>query len=93
MSDDLISRKAVIEILVSEFNKHVDIFIAGRIIGLINDLPAAFDKEKVNEEIREKGEKVCASVKCSGKCEDCEHCEHGILVKAVIKIVDKSGKI
>lgn len=90
MSDDLISRKAVIDILVPEFNKHVDMFIAGKIIGLINELPAAFDEEKMNEEIREKGEKFCESVKCAEECEDCGY---RILMKAIIKIVEKSGKI
>ena len=52
MSDDLINRKAVINALIPELNEHGDMYFAGKVIGLVNDIPTAFDKEKVMAKLR-----------------------------------------
>lgn len=104
MSDDLISRKAVIDYLREQNNnviieKHKDGFVSedtcrgmesaiSAFRNFILTLPTAFDKEKVIEEMKKIGKRLCVSVKCS---EDCQNCEHGIMMKALIEIVKKGG--
>lgn len=55
---------------------------------IISDQPTAFNKEKVIEEMKNIGQSFCVSVKCP---EDCQDCEHGVTMKALIEIVEKGG--
>ncbi|MFQ6932341.1 MAG: hypothetical protein ACLRR3_15520 [Eubacterium sp.] len=54
----------------------------------INDVPTAYDVNKVIEELKEMGNKYCKSVECNGEC-DC--CEHASMMQGVIKIVKGGG--
>ena len=85
MSDDLISRKAVLELLFKDGEWCTDI---STIYERVENLKTAFEKEKVIEEMKKTGKRFCVSVRCS---EDCQNCEHGVLMKALIEIVEKGG--
>lgn len=89
---DLISREEVLERLqiLKKFNTAEiiqDVIDAAE--QQINFCSTAFDKEKVIEEIKNLGEKFCTSVKCSG---DCQNCDHGVMMRLLIEIVEKGGK-
>lgn len=91
MNNDLISRTAVLQILYDvkdddDTPKNYGTLLD--IIRQIRELPVAFDKEKVIEEMKKTGKRFCVSVRCS---EDCQNCEHGVLMKALIEIVKKGG--
>lgn len=82
MSDDLISRKALINIL--NILKGVDkdwLLTINQIIDFIEDQPIAFDKEKVIEEIKEYSKTVPLYWNCNG----------GDLVNKIIDIIEKGG--
>lgn len=55
---------------------------------ILEEVKTAFDKKKVIEEMQETGVRFCVNVKCP---EDCQNCEHGVLMKALIDIVGKGG--
>ena len=57
-------------------------------IELINSRPTSFNKEMVIDEMKKTGVRFCVNVKCP---EDCQNCEHGVLMKALIDIVGKGG--
>lgn len=82
--DDLISRKEALDML----RGNVLVDVTTEIEKTLEDVPVAFDKEKVIEEMQKAGGRFCISVKCQ---EDCQNCEHGILMKALIAIVEKGG--
>ena len=84
MRDDLISRKSLIENL----NKFAPEHYSALLNDLITKEPTAFNKEKVIEKMKKTGKRFCVSVRCS---EDCQNCEHGVLMKALIEIVEKGG--
>ena len=81
MSDDLISRKSLLENLNSFAPEHYS--------ALVNDLivkePVAFDKEKVIEQIRERVSD-CYLEYC-GKYNNCLQCRSD----EAVKIVEKGG--
>lgn len=60
-----------------------------------NDIPTAYDVEKVVEEITEKAERYCDSVSCEdnprGLTYLCTDCEHYCLTKGIIEAVRKGG--
>ena len=84
MSNDLISRKSLIENL----NKFAPEYYTTLVNDLIMKEPTAFYKEKVIEKMKKTGKRFCVSVRCS---EDCQNCEHGVLMKALIEIAEKGG--
>lgn len=82
MSDDLISRKDLLE-------KVKDYFISpDGALRLIESQPTAYDVGKVIKSINEIGQRYCNSVKCDKNCEDCEH---GCLMRAIINAVRSGG--
>lgn len=95
MSNDLINRSEVISLIDKlgyvncfdpkdyECNNRVD-----KIRRSIVELPTAYDLDKVVEQIKEKGKRVCCSVKCNDNCNDCEH---GCLMNAILSIVKEGG--
>lgn len=78
MSDDLISRKSLIENL----NKFAPEHYNSLVNGLIAKEPTAFDKEKVIEELKEQIELVSYNPMTAGRY---------IKKDRVIKIVEKGG--
>lgn len=86
MSDDLISRKVLIADMKSR--KYIDKALCEIFETVVDEAPTAFDKEKVIEELKKTGKRFCVSARCS---EDCQNCEHGVLMKALIEIVKKGG--
>lgn len=55
---------------------------------VIESQPTAFDLESVMQQIKDKGAKLCCSVKCN---DDCENCEHGVLMKSIIEILKSAA--
>lgn len=53
--DKLISANSIIQKLIPILNENGDMYLAGRIIGVIDSEPVAFDKEKVIEDLKEEG--------------------------------------
>lgn len=86
MSNDLISRKAVIEAV----DKHTreDGALNDDISVILEEVETAFDKRKVLEEIYTIGRRWCRSASSEEECDDCGH---GALMNAVIEIVEKGG--
>ena len=95
MSDDLISRQAAYKAfsdylnrnIIGEVSSQTELSI-GEIASVIKSIPTAFYKEKVIEEMKNCGERFCISVKCSG---DCQNCDHGVMMRSIIEIVEKGG--
>lgn len=98
MIDDLISRKAMLDILnlrLMDYSRdrnsgvqRIAVMYEYEIIPLVEKQDTAFDKEKVIEEMKKTGKRFCVSVRCT---EDCQNCDHGVLMKALIEIVEKGG--
>lgn len=55
---------------------------------LIDAQPTAYDVDKVLEQVKEKGTRICCSVKCTENCEDCEH---GCLMRGILETVKAGG--
>ena len=53
--DKLISANSIIQKLIPILNENGNMYLAGRIIGVIDSEPVAFDKEKVIEDLKEEG--------------------------------------
>lgn len=60
MSDDLISRKAAVELVIAEYDRfqanggsHSGRYELDKAIKMLQNMPTAFDKEKVIEELRQ----------------------------------------
>lgn len=88
MSDDLISRKAVLDILTEERIRNS--ILASPAFGemlaqRIKNIPTAFDKEEVIEEIRE--EVSDCYLEYCGKYNNCLQCR----ADEAVKIVEKGG--
>ena len=85
MSDDLISRKALLENLMEEIPLAENVHIFKDII---KNQPTAFDKEKVKIQIKNKvGIGMCQEENCKKYNNDCELCR----VETAITIVEKGG--
>ena len=50
--------------------------------------PTAYDVEAVVENVYEIGRRFCNSVKCNKECQDCDH---GVLIKAIIAEIRNGG--
>lgn len=97
MSDDLIGRKALFnELFVRNGkvcpNNDIDNFPINLNVKdvkqTIRNAPTAYDVDKVVRSINEIGKRYCNSVKCDKNCEDCEH---GCLMRAIINAVKSGG--
>ena len=62
MSDDLISRKAAVELVIAEYDRfqanggsHSGRYELDKVIKMLQNMPTAFDKENVVEELKEEG--------------------------------------
>lgn len=104
MSDDLISRKETERVLKecisdishtqrgyeseNEILKEVGILKAISCIINPQIVPTAYDVDKVVKTINEIGKRYCNSIKCEKNCEDCEH---GCLMRAIINAVKSGG--
>lgn len=53
-----------------------------------DDIPTAYDVDKVVKSISEVGERYCNSVKCDKNCNDCDH---GCLMRTITNIVKRGG--
>lgn len=90
MSDDLISRKAVLDILTEERIRNS--ILASPAFGemlaqRIKNIPTAFDKEKVIEELDKLTGEECTLHECGIRSERCKPC----IAKKAIEIVEKGG--
>lgn len=63
MSDDLISRKAAVELVIAEYDRfqanggsHSGRYELDKVIKILQNMPTTFDKEKVIEEIQKEGD-------------------------------------
>ena len=83
MSDDLISRKALIVDMKSR--KYIDKALCEIFETVVDKAPTAFDKEKVIEQIRERVSD-CYLEYC-GKYNNCLQCR----ADEAVKIVEKGG--
>ena len=94
MSDDLISRKALIgteRLLMTDIvqNNPTAKYILEQVLFDIENAPAAFDKKKVIEELKNLKDSL---IDCKDLCDECIEieCDQCALKKA-IKIVEKGG--
>ena len=62
MSNDLISRKAAVELVIAEYDRfqanggsHSGRYELDKVIKMLQNMPTAFDKENVIEELKEEG--------------------------------------
>ena len=70
MSDDLISRKAVIDILLEKLIKNGDMYLAADVPKWVESLPTAFDKEKTIKELKQNRDITEAEYKVAGEYGD-----------------------
>ena len=85
---DLISRSELISIIEREYREYGDDYDIEQILGDIEDMPTAFDVDKVVEELnRIRAKKTCNKEKCDTK-EICRIC----VVDDAIEIVKQGGK-
>ena len=92
MSDDLISRKDLIgteRLLMTDIveNNEVAKYILEQVLYDIEHAPAAFDKEKVIEELMKCSDDPCTLHECGVRSEYCSAC----MAKKAIEIVEKGG--
>lgn len=88
MSSDLISR----QILIQRISKRYDIqyrgYSFGELVDCIKTQSIAYDVDKVVEQIKYIGTAYCSSVGCDN---DCSNCDHGVIMREIIKVVRKGG--
>ena len=84
---DLISRSELISIIESEYREYGDDYDIEQILGDIEDMPTAFDIDRVVEELELiRAKKTCNKEKCDTK-EICRIC----VVDDAIEIVKRGG--
>ena len=88
MRDDLISRKAAVELVIAEYDRfqsnggsHSGRHELDKVIKMIQNMPTTFDKGKVIEELKQISEFLCAAVNFNGAA----------CVDQTIEIVKKGG--
>lgn len=95
MSEDLISRKALLEVIdisfiipILKMNLRPEHEAVLKIREIIMNMPTAFDKEKVKIQIKNKvGIGMCQEKNCKKYNNDCDACR----VETAIEIVEKGG--
>lgn len=95
MSDDLISRKAAVELVIAEYDRfqaaggsYSGRYELDKAIKMLQNMQTAFDKEKVIKDMYLTGRKYCENVSCEEECDDCDH---RVIMNSLIKIVEKGG--
>lgn len=83
MSDDLISRKFLLE--CAEYDNNGRLIIPYR---YVKNAPTAFDKEKVLDELGELTGEECTLHECGIRSEKCKAC----IAKKAVEIVDRGGQ-
>ena len=99
MSDDLISRKAAVELVIAEYDSfqanggsHSGRCELDKVIKMIQNMPTAFDKEKVVEELnRLRAIYFLTIANTVDKKLDCAYKYVGTALDKVIEIVEKGG--
>lgn len=99
MSDDLISRKAAVELVIAEYDSfqanggsHSGRYELDKVIKMIQNMPTAFDKEKVVEELnRLRAIYFLAIANTVDKKLDCAYKYVGNALDKAIEIVEKGG--
>ena len=88
MSDDLISRKALKQIIDHDFYEHYTKYhdtdqraLIDMVMDDIDEMPVAFDKEKVIEELKEAGQ----------ECNECNDTCGEEAIEYAVEIVEKGG--
>lgn len=94
MSDGLISRKALLEVIdisfiipILKMNLRPEHEAVLKIREIIMNMPTAFDKEKVIEELDKLTGEECTLHECGIRSERCKPC----IAKKAIEIVEKGG--
>ena len=90
MSDDLISRKALLKELRKIMDEpHNTMFLMGigAAVSIVEHRETAFDKEKVIEELMKCSDDSCTLHECGVRSEYCSAC----MAKKAIEIVEKGG--
>ena len=94
MSNDLISRKALLEVIdisfiipILKMNLRPEHEAVLKIQEIIMNMPTAFDKEKVIEELDKLTGEECTLHECGIRSERCKPC----IAKKAIEIVEKGG--
>ena len=89
MSDDLISRKTLLDYIDVGHLRNSDekCFSERDVVEMIKEQPAAFDKEKVIEEFMKYSGHPCTLNECGIRSEYCSVC----MEKKAIEIVEKGG--
>lgn len=82
MSDDLISRKSLLE--CAEYDNNGRLIIPYR---YVKNAPTAFYKEKVLDELGELTGEECTLHECGIRSEKCKAC----IAKKAVEIVDRGG--
>lgn len=94
---DLISRQTVLEALRNVFDKYNLSWnpsekrsgdFAGEVPRVINNIPTAYDVDKVVEQIQNVGTSFCTNTHCNTECSDCDH---GVMMRSVINTVKAGG--
>lgn len=83
MSDDLISRKFLLE--CAEYDNNGRLIIPYR---YVKNAPTAVDKEKVLDELGELTGEECTLHECGIRSEKCKAC----IAKKAVEIVDRGGQ-
>ena len=90
MSDDLISRKALLEELREIMDEpHNTMFLMGigAAVSIVEHRETAFDKEKVLDELGELTGEECTLHECGIRSEKCKAC----IAKKAVEIVNRGG--
>ena len=92
MSDDLISRKALLgteRLLMTDIveNNPTAKYILEQVLFDIENVPSTFDKEKVIEKLGKLTGEECTLHECGIRSERCKPC----IAKKAIEIVEKGG--
>lgn len=103
--EDLIKRQEAIEVIHKFFREKVDYVCGERkevpfdeidhilecnkeLSSAIKEIPTAFNVEAVVKEVQAIGTRFCTTVHCNNEC---ENCDHGSIMKAVIDVIRKGG--
>lgn len=57
-------------VIIEEYKEE---FFGSVLWDILNDIPTAYDIDKVVEELKDVGNRYCANVGCDNECKDCPH--------------------
>lgn len=102
MSDELISRKALMSHIESEHRQWDEDYDAGQILGDIEDFPTAYDMDKVIERLKNlKTDNSCGNCTYKEKCDELQEFYNpddsvdlcGLTIKELAIEIVKSGGV